>query len=368
MKSYLEFERDIKGLEEELEKLKDPFNKEGLSEVETGKISQIQTEIDEKLKKSYANLNAWQKTQVARHEERPKAKFFIDNLFTDFINLSGDRHFSEDEAMIAGFAKFDNRSVLVLGQEKGEDLDSRLKRNFGMMRPEGYRKCIRLMKLADRFQIPVVSFIDTPGAYPGLGAEQRGQASAIANSIECSMSLTVPNISIIIGEGGSGGAIALASSNKVIMLENSIYSVISPEGCASILWRDPSKSLQAAEAMKLTANDLLKLGVIDEIISEPLGGAHRDPESIAEDIKHAIMKNLKSFENLSKEEIYDHRKAKFLQIGRDQGFSKSTNLEGGGLSYNESNMQKLVSHISKNKLIYGGIGLLAMTSLIALLF
>ena len=187
MKSYLEFERDIKGLEEELEKLKDPFNKEGLSEVETGKISQIQTEIDEKLKKSYANLNAWQKTQVARHEERPKAKFFIDNLFTDFINLSGDRRFSEDEAMIAGFAKFDNRSVLVLGQEKGEDLDSRLKRNFGMMRPEGYRKCIRLMKLANKFNIPVISFIDTPGAYPGIGAEQRGQAESIASSIECCM-------------------------------------------------------------------------------------------------------------------------------------------------------------------------------------
>ena len=192
-----------------------------------------------------------------------------------------------------------------------------------MMRPEGYRKCIRLMKLADRFQIPVISFIDTPGAYPGLGAEQRGQASAIANSIECCMSLTVPNISVIIGEGGSGGAIALASSNKVIMLENSIYSVISPEGCASILWRDPSKSLEAADAMKLTAKDLLKLKIIDEVIPEPLGGAHRYPDTIASDIKHSIIKNLKSFENFSKDEIYDHRKAKFLQIGRDQGFSLS---------------------------------------------
>ena len=236
------------------------------------------------------------------------------------------------------------------------------------MRPEGYRKCIRLMKLADRFQIPVISFIDTPGAYPGLGAEQRGQASAIANSIECCMSLTVPNISIIIGEGGSGGAIALASSNKVIMLENSIYSVISPEGCASILWRDPSKSLQAAEAMKLTAKDLLNLGVIDEIISEPLGGAHRDPENIALDIKHSIMKNLKSFENFTKEEIYDNRKAKFLQIGRDQGFNKSNKLGGGGLSYKESNIRKLVSHLDKNKLIYGGIALLATTVLITLIF
>ena len=223
-------------------------------------------------------------------------------------------------------------------------------------------------EISRSFSDSVISFIDTPGAYPGLGAEQRGQASAIANSIECSMSLTVPNISIIIGEGGSGGAIALASSNKVIMLENSIYSVISPEGCASILWRDPTKSLQAAEAMKLTAKDLLKLGVIDEIISEPLGGAHRDPEVIATDIKHAIVKNLKSFENYSKEEIYDHRKAKFLQIGRDQGFSKSTNLEDRGLSYKDTNLQKLLSHLEKNKLIYGGLGLLAVTSLIALLF
>ena len=274
MKSYLEFERDIKVLEEELEKLKDPFNKEGLSEVDTNKISQIQNEINDKLKASYANLNAWQKTQIARHEERPKAKFFIENLFTNFISLSGDRHFSEDEAVLAGFAKFEGRSVLVLGQEKGEDLDSRLKRNFGMMKPEGYRKCIRLMKLANKFNIPVISFIDTPGAYPGVGAEQRGQAEAIASSIECCMALEVPIISIIIGEGGSGGAIALASANKVIMFENAIYSVISPEGCASILWRDPSKSLEAAKAMKLTSDELLKMQVIDEIIEEPIGGAH----------------------------------------------------------------------------------------------
>ena len=258
MKSYLEFERDIKGLEEELDKLKDPFNNEGLSEVETDKISKIQREIDIKLKSSYENLNPWQKTQVARHEDRPKAKFFIDNLFSNFINLSGDRKFAEDEAMLAGFAQFEGQSVLVLGQEKGDDLDSRLKRNFGMMRPEGYRKCIRLMKIANKFNIPVISLVDTPGAYPGIGAEQRGQAEAIASSIECCMSLEVPIISIIIGEGGSGGAIALASANKVIMFENAIYSVISPEGCASILWRDPSKSLEAANAMKLTSAYNLK--------------------------------------------------------------------------------------------------------------
>ena len=368
MKNYLNFETDIKNLENEIDKLKDPYNQSGLSEVDTQKISKTQKELDEKLQLIYSNLDPWQTTLVARHEDRPKAKFFIDNLFEDFISLSGDRYYGEDKSVLTGFAKFNGESILVIGQEKGEDLNSRIERNFGMMRPEGYRKCIRLMKLADRFQIPVVSFIDTPGAYPGLGAEQRGQASAIANSIECCMSLTVPNISIIIGEGGSGGAIALASSNKVIMLENSIYSVISPEGCASILWRDPSKSLQAAEAMKLTAKDLLKLGVIDEIISEPLGGAHRDPESIASDIKHSIMKNLKSFENFSKDEIYDHRKAKFLQIGRDQGFTKSTNLDGGGLSYKESTLQKITSHIEKNKLVYSGLGLLVAVSLIALLF
>ena len=318
MKSYLEFERDIKVLEEELESLKDPFKKDGLTEVETDKITQIQSEIDDKLKTSYANLNEWQKTQVARHEERPKAKFFIENLFKNFINLSGDRHFSEDEAVLAGFAEFEGRSVLVLGQEKGEDLDSRLKRNFGMMRPEGYRKCVRLMKLANKFNIPVISFIDTPGAYPGIGAEQRGQAEAIASSIECCMSLKVPIISIIIGEGGSGGAIALASANKVLMLENAIYSVISPEGCASILWRDPSKSLEAAQAMKLTANELLKMKIIDEIITEPVGGAHRSKEQVISSTKDVLIKHLEEFSKLSGQEILEQRKEKFLSIGRQK--------------------------------------------------
>ena len=321
MKNYLEFERDIKILEEELEKLKDPFNKEGLSEVAIDKISKIQKEIDDKLKASYANLNEWQKTQVARHEERPKAKFFIENLFSNFINLSGDRRFSEDEAVLAGFAQFEGRSVLVLGQEKGEDLDSRLKRNFGMMRPEGYRKCIRLMKLANKFNIPIISFVDTPGAYPGIGAEQRGQAEAIASSIECCMSMEVPIISIIIGEGGSGGAIALASANKVLMFENAIYSVISPEGCASILWRDPSKSLEAAKAMKLTANELLKMKIIDEIIKEPNGGAHRNKEEVILSTREIIAKYLDEFEKYSRNEIYLQRKKKFLDIGTEKTFT-----------------------------------------------
>ena len=327
MKSYLEFERDIKVLEEELESLKDPFKKDGLTEVETGKISKIQSEIDGRLKTSYANLNEWQKTQVARHEERPKAKFFIENLFKNFINLSGDRHFSEDEAVLAGFAEFEGRSVLVIGQEKGEDLDSRLKRNFGMMRPEGYRKCVRLMKLANKFNIPVISLVDTPGAYPGVGAEQRGQAEAIASSIECCMSLDVPIISVIIGEGGSGGAIALASANKVLMFENAIYSVISPEGCASILWRDPSKSLEAAKAMKLTASELLKMKIIDEIIKEPAGGAHRNKDQAVLSIKEALLKYLDEFKKFSREEIFEQRKKKFLDIGKEKtftAFSKGT--------------------------------------------
>jgi len=328
MKNYLEFESDIKLLEEELEKLKDPFNKEGLSEVETEKISRIEKEIDEKLKVSYANLNEWQITQVARHEERPKAKFFIENLFTNFINLSGDRRFSEDEAVLAGFAEFEGRSVLVLGQEKGDDLDSRLKRNFGMMRPEGYRKCIRLMKLANKFIIPIISFIDTPGAYPGIGAEQRGQAEAIASSIDCCMSLKVPIISIIIGEGGSGGAIALASANKVLMFENAIYSVISPEGCASILWRDPSKSLQAAKAMKLTSDELLKMKIVDEVIKEPIGGAHRNKEQVISITKEILLKYLEEFKNVNREEIFKQRKDKFLSIGKERSFTVfSKNVE-----------------------------------------
>ena len=325
MKNYLNFETEIKDLEAEIDKLKDPYNQSGLSQVDTEKISQTQNELDEKLKQIYSNLDPWQTTMVARHEDRPKSKFFIDNLFEDFVPLSGDRYYGEDKSVLTGFAKFNGDSVLVIGQEKGEDLDSRIKRNFGMMRPEGYRKTIRLMELADKFNIPIISFIDTPGAYPGVGAEERGQAEAIAKSIECCMKLKVPTIAIIIGEGGSGGAIALASSNKVIMLENAIYSVISPEGCATILWRDPKKMLDAAKAMKLSAKDLLDLQIIDEIISEPLGGAHRDKNYMLKNIKESLTKNLESFKLMSSEEIYNNRKNKFLKIGRNKGFI--SNLE-----------------------------------------
>ena len=355
MKNYLEFEKEIKTLEADLENLKSPFGSEGISKVDTQQIEKTEEEINQKLQMTYANLNSWQKTLVARHEDRPRANFYINKIFSSFTALSGDRLFAEDKSVTAGFGLINNKSVLVIGQEKGEGLNSRIERNFGMMRPEGYRKCIRLMQLANRFQIPIITFIDTPGAYPGIGAEQRGQASAIANSIECCMSLRVPNISIIIGEGGSGGAIALASSNKVIMLDNSIYSVISPEGCASILWRDPSKSLQAAEAMKLTAKDLLELGVIDEVVNEPLGGAHRDQEAIAQNVKDTIVKNLKYFENLSRDEIYDHRKAKFLKIGRGQGFIKSENLGNSSLRYKDSFTSKVERSFTKNQYAYYGL-------------
>jgi acetyl-CoA carboxylase carboxyl transferase subunit alpha len=366
MKNYLEFEKEIKSLETDLDSLKSPFGSEGISEVNTQKIKKTEEEINSKLKLTYQNLNSWQKTLVARHEDRPKASFYIKKIFSNFTALSGDRLFSDDQSVIAGFGLIDNKSVLVIGQDKGEDLTTRIERNFGMMRPEGYRKCIRLMQLANRFQIPVVSFIDTPGAYPGLGAEQRGQASAIASSIECSMSLSVPNISIIIGEGGSGGAIALASSNKVIMLENSIYSVISPEGCASILWRDQSKSLQAAEAMKLTAKDLLELGIIDEVIKEPLGGAHRDKDSVTQDVKHSIIENLRHYESFSKEEVYNDRKAKFLKIGRDKGFTQSAKLTDSSFGHKDSFLSKIMRKFDNNKYLYYGLLALALTVLIAL--
>ena len=325
MKNYLNFETDIKNLESEIDKLRDPYNQSGLTEVNTDKISQIQNELDEKLKLIYSNLDHWQTTMVARHEDRPKSKFFIDNLFEDFIPLAGDRNYGEDKSVLTGFAKFEGRSILVIGQEKGDDLDGRIERNFGMMRPEGYRKTIRLMELADRFNIPVISFIDTPGAYPGVGAEERGQAEAIAKSIECCMKLKVPTLAIIIGEGGSGGAIALASSSKVLMFENAIYSVISPEGCATILWRDPKKMLDAAKAMKLTAKDLMELQIIDEIIKEPLGGAHREKNFILQNLRASIKKNLELFQTMSPDDIFDERKNKFLKIGRNKGFMN--NLE-----------------------------------------
>ena len=352
MKNYLNFEIDIKNLEIEVEKLKDPYNQEGLTEVDTKKISETQIEIDKKLQDIYSNLDPWQTTLVARHEDRPKSKFFIDNLFKDFVPLSGDRFYGEDKSVLAGFAKFNEISVLVIGQEKGDNLDARIERNFGMMRPEGYRKTIRLMKLANKFNIPIISFIDTPGAYPGVGAEERGQAEAIAKSIECCMELNVPTFAIIIGEGGSGGAIALASSNKVIMLENAIYSVISPEGCATILWRDPKRTLDAAKAMKLSAKDLLELKVIDEIISEPVGGAHRDRDLILENVRKSIEGNLNEFLNMTRDDVLNHRKSKFLKIGRNEGFvSQLDDLNTLSMKKNKINI--LIENFFKSKINIG---------------
>ena len=362
MKNYLNFETDIKNLESELDQLKDPYNQGGLSEVDTSKISKLQNEIDSKLQSIYSNLDSWQTALVARHEDRPKAKFFIENLFEDFISLSGDRFYGEDKSVLAGFGKFEKKSVLVIGQEKGEDLESRIERNFGMMKPEGYRKTIRLMKLANKFKIPVVSFIDTPGAYPGVGAEERGQAEAIAKSIECCMELTVPTISVIIGEGGSGGAIALASSNKVLMLENAIYSVISPEGCATILWRDPKKTLEASTAMKLSSKDLLDLQIIDEVIPEPTGGAHRDKDLILDNVRNSIRKNLETFENMNKDEILMQRKDKFLSIGRNKGFT-SYSVFSDNLSMKVSLLNKIKNKLDNNKkyvLLLIGIFVLAL--------
>ncbi len=366
MKNYLNFENEIKNLEVELDKLKDPYNQEGLSEVDTQNISKLQNEIDSRLKEIYSNLNPWQTTLVARHEDRPKAKYFIDNIFEDFISLSGDRFYGEDQSVICGFAKFENKSVLVIGQEKGENLETRIERNFGMMRPEGYRKTIRLMRLANKFKIPIITFVDTPGAYPGVGAEERGQAEAIARSIECCMELTVPTISIIIGEGGSGGAIALASSNKVLMLENAIYSVISPEGCATILWRDPKKTLEASTAMKLSSRDLFDLKIIDEIISEPLGGAHRDKDMILDNVKNSIRKNLDLFINMDKEEVLLQRKNKFLSIGRNQGFITSSKISDN-LSMKTNIIDKFINKFIYNKkyLIYFILSLLFIIILFA---
>ncbi len=362
MRNYLNFEIDVKNLENELEQLKDPYNKEGLSEVDTNKISELQNSINKKLKEIYSNLDPWQKTLVARHEDRPKAKYFIENLFLDFIPLSGDRYYAEDKSVIAGFGKFENKSVLVIGQEKGEDLDTRIERNFGMMRPEGYRKAIRLMKLANKFNIPVISLIDTPGAYPGVGAEERGQAEAIAKSIECCMELRVPTISIIIGEGGSGGAIALASSSKVLMLENAIYSVISPEGCATILWRDPKKTLEASKAMKLSSKDLLNLEIIDEIIEEPIGGAHRDKDLILHNVKQSLKKNLDFFNNMNREEIFTQRKDKFLSIGRRKGFRSYSDISKN-LSMKTSIIEKI-----KNKILERNFLIILFIIFVSLIF
>ena len=314
MKKFLEFEEHLSDIENEIENLKNSTQKDANI---LNKISNLQKDFDSNLKKTYSSLSPWQKVLVARHSDRPHASDYLEGLLKNFIPLSGDRLFGEDSAIIGGIGRFKDFSILFIGQEKGRDTEEKVKRNFGMAKPEGYRKSIRLMKFAEHFQLPILTLVDTPGAYPGIGAEERGQAEAIARSIQTCLSIKVPLISIIIGEGGSGGAIALASANHVLMLEHSVYSVISPEGCASILWRDTNKAQDAAEAMKITADDMLRLGIIDTIIPEPIGGAHRDKAQAIKNLGDSIEEKLKTLISLDGNEIMKRRREKFMKIGNN---------------------------------------------------
>jgi acetyl-CoA carboxylase carboxyl transferase subunit alpha len=315
MRSYLDFEKPVAELEakiEELRGLDQPAGAAGIAD----DIARLEAKAAEQLKAIYADLTPWNRTQVARHPQRPHCLDFIAGLISDFTPLAGDRKFGEDEAIVGGFGRFRGESVCVIGQEKGSTTESRIRRNFGMAMPEGYRKAVRLMEMAARFDIPVIALVDTAGAYPGIGAEERGQAEAIARSTATCLDLMVPNVAVILGEGGSGGAIALATANRVLMLENAIYSVISPEGAASILWRDSSKALDAATGMKITADDLIRFGVIDTIVREPIGGAHRDPEAAIAATGDAIAVAFESLKDFGPEAIRHQRREKFLAIGR----------------------------------------------------
>ena len=312
MRHTLDFEKTISDLQDKISKLKDSgSDKTSLVEVNE-QIEEIKVKIDKKLNDIYKKLTPWHKLQVARHPERPHFKDYIKTLFQDFEALSGDRLFKEDPALLCGFATFYDKSVMIMGHEKGRDTEGRIQHNFGMAKPEGYRKAMRLMKLAEKFNLPIITFIDTPGAYPGVGAEQRGQSEAIAKCIEVSLNLKIPTISVIIGEGGSGGAVAIATTNKVLMLEHSVYSVISPEGCASILWKDSKYAEEAATSMKITAQDLKELDIIDSIIAEPVGGAHRNPSETIKNVGNALKTSLKQINSLDKNELFNQRKNKYL--------------------------------------------------------
>ena len=313
---FLEFEKPIAEIEGKIAELRHMSDADGLNIAE--EVSRLQGKVDKDLKSTYAKLTPWQKTLVSRHPDRPHCLDYIDALITDFLPLAGDRGYSEDAAIVGGIGRFQGRSVMVIGQEKGRDTDTRLKHNFGMARPEGYRKARRLMQLADRFSIPVLTFVDTAGAYPGVGAEERGQAEAIARSIETCLDLRVPLVSVVIGEGGSGGAIALAAGNVVLMLEHAIYSVISPEGCASILWRDGDQAKSAADALKLTAQDLSALGIIDGVVAEPVGGAHRNHEEIFSRVEEAIARHLEELTSVEGGQLRARRREKYLAMGRLQ--------------------------------------------------
>ena len=314
MHNFLEFEKPIAELEGKIEELRHLSGDGELNIAE--EVAKLQGKVDKLLAQTYGKLTPWEKTQVARHPDRPHTRDYVDRLIEDFIPLSGDRLFGEDQAILAGLGRFRGYSVVVLGHEKGRDTDARVRHNFGMARPEGYRKAQRLMGLADRFGLPVLSLVDTPGAYPGVDAEARGQAEAIARSIETCLSLRVPLISAVIGEGGSGGAIAIAAANAIIMLEHAVYSVISPEGCASILWRNGEQAKDAAESLKMTAQDLKKLGAIDEIISEPLGGAHRDAAATIDAVGDAAERSLEELAGVDRVTLKARRREKFLEIGK----------------------------------------------------
>jgi acetyl-CoA carboxylase carboxyl transferase subunit alpha len=315
MPTYLEFEAPLAELEGKIAELRTLASGDKAVSI-SEEVKGLEKKAAKLLSDLYASLDPWQKAQVARHPERPHALDYIGRLISEFTPLSGDRKFAEDFAVVGGLGRFEGRPVMVIGQEKGNDTPSRLKRNFGMARPEGYRKAVRLMEMADRFGLPVISFVDTAGAYPGIDAEERGQAEAIARSTDCSLGLGVPSIAVVIGEGGSGGAIAIATANSVLMLEHAIYSVISPEGAASILWRDAARAKDAAAAMKITAQDLKKLGVIDEIIPEPKGGAHRGAGEAITATGEAISRALKSFDAVTGDALRSQRREKFLAIGR----------------------------------------------------
>lgn len=313
MRNFLEFEKPIADLEGKIEELKHLSTEGDINIAE--EIGKLQTKVDRQLRAIYQKLTPWQTVQVARHPDRPHLSDILRALVTDFVPLAGDRNFAEDFAIIGGIGRFRGRSVVVIGTEKGRHTEDRLRHNFGMARPEGYRKAQRLMRLADQFGLPILTFVDTAGAYPGIGAEERGQAEAIARSIETCLQVKVPLIATIVGEGGSGGAVALASGNHVLMFENAIYSVISPEGCASILWRSAEHAKDAAEALRLTAADLLKLGVVDEIIAEPLGGAHRDPATALKGLGEAIEAALQPYLQQAGDALKAGRRAKFIAIG-----------------------------------------------------
>ena len=314
MAIYLDFEKDLAEIQSkisDLESLPDSSDSKNIK----NEIELLKTKSADVLKDLYGEMNPWRKCQVARHPERPHTKDYIDYMISEYTPLSGDRNFAEDLAIVGGLGRLQDTPVVVLGHEKGNTTESRLQRNFGMARPEGYRKATRLMKLADKFGLPIITFIDTPGAYPGKGAEERGQAEAIARSTQTCLEVSVPIISIIIGEGGSGGAIAMASANTLIMLEHSIYSVISPEGCASILWKNSDKMREAADALKLTAQHLEKLGVVDKIVNEPLGGAHRNKNKALEDVKKAVLKEVISFQKIDRQQIKKLRSEKYINMG-----------------------------------------------------